>query len=217
MTDNNATVVWKGDYKPFGEVNKVIGSVDNNFRFPGQYYDAESGLYYNWNRYYLAGVGRYLMADPIGLDGGLNLYGYVGGDPVNEVDIKGLATYKGCDAMGILGGGLLSITCCDSKGKKKTHYYWKICLGAALGISGEGGGVTNSDGASCDNPPKRLLGVEGSGGLPWFSPGGGLSIDLGGGGSSICSGVGGSIGMPISVMGCYYKYYSTTEHDECCN
>jgi len=37
MTDNNATVVWKGDYKPFGEVNEVVGSVDNNFRFPWQY------------------------------------------------------------------------------------------------------------------------------------------------------------------------------------
>jgi len=106
MTDNSATVVWKGDYKPFGEVNEVVGSVDNNFCFPMQYYDAESGLYYNWNRYYLAGAGRYLTADPIGLDGGLNLYGYAEGDPVNYKDLFGLKNccdgkkeiiYRNCD------------------------------------------------------------------------------------------------------------------------
>ena len=61
----------------------------NHLRLPGQYFDSETGLHYNWHRYYEPKLGRYLTPDPIGLDGGLNLYAYVGGNPVNAVDPPG--------------------------------------------------------------------------------------------------------------------------------
>ena len=52
MTDVNGTVVWSADYRPFGQADVTVNTVANNFRFPGQYEDEETGLHYNYHRYY---------------------------------------------------------------------------------------------------------------------------------------------------------------------
>ena len=91
MTDSNNNVVWEGVYKPFGEADVNPNStVVNNFRFPGQYYDQETGLHYNGFRYYDSNIGRYITADPIGQDGGINLFLYALNNPINESDPMGL-------------------------------------------------------------------------------------------------------------------------------
>jgi RHS repeat-associated protein len=59
-------------------------------RFPGQRYDAASGLHYNYFRDYDPATGRYVQSDPIGLAGGVSTYGYVGGNPTVRIDSKGL-------------------------------------------------------------------------------------------------------------------------------
>jgi RHS repeat-associated protein len=61
-----------------------------NIRYPGQYYDFESGLVQNWWRTYEPKIGRYTSADPIGLGGGWNRFAYVAGDPLNFTDPRGL-------------------------------------------------------------------------------------------------------------------------------
>jgi RHS repeat-associated protein len=61
-----------------------------NIRFPGQYYDQETGLHYNYFRYYDPSTGRYINSDPVGLGGGLNTYAYVGNNPLKYLDFYGL-------------------------------------------------------------------------------------------------------------------------------
>jgi len=96
MTDASNTVVWESNYKPFGKAEVHPSSnVVNNFRFTGQYYDAETGLHYNYHRYYDPKTGRYLTPDPIGQAGGINLYPYVLNNPVNSVDPYGRQTGVG--------------------------------------------------------------------------------------------------------------------------
>lgn len=95
-TDDQKITVWKWESDVFGssaadsdpdgdqELTKII------LRFPGQYIDDESGLYYNYSRYYSPVSGRYTAVDPIGLSGGNNTYSYVNNSPAGLSDRYGL-------------------------------------------------------------------------------------------------------------------------------
>jgi RHS repeat-associated protein len=90
LTDQSGAVVWSAVYSPYGKATIPLQLVTNNLRFAGQCYDAESGLHYNYHRYYDPKTGRYLTPDPIGLAGGVNPYVYVGNNPGNLIDLLGL-------------------------------------------------------------------------------------------------------------------------------
>jgi RHS repeat-associated protein len=94
MTDSTGAVVWSADYKPFGEATVSVSTITNNLRFPGQFFDAETGLNYNYRRDYNPMIGRYIEADPIGQKGGLNLFAYAEDSPINWVDPLGLSCVK---------------------------------------------------------------------------------------------------------------------------
>ncbi|WP_185545914.1 RHS repeat-associated core domain-containing protein [Variovorax sp. KBW07] len=109
LTNADGQTVWQWGYSAFGEDKPTLArhrfanlettpnpgttnlsEVKFNLRYPGQYADEESGLFYNGFRSYIPPLGRYTQGDPIGLDGGWNRFGYVGGDPLSFVDPKGL-------------------------------------------------------------------------------------------------------------------------------
>jgi RHS repeat-associated protein len=94
-------MVWRWDHAdPFGAAapdDSLAGAVAfaYNPRFPGQMFDREAGVHYNYFRDYDPKTGRYLQSDPIGLQGGVNTYGYVLGNPVSNTDPLGLQTWPG--------------------------------------------------------------------------------------------------------------------------
>ncbi len=95
-TDNG--IMWRWDNDPFGSLGpnqnpNGLGTFVYNPRFPGQYYDVETGLFYNYFRDYDPQTGRYVESDPIGLAGGsYSTYAYAGGNPVSRRDPTGLLT-----------------------------------------------------------------------------------------------------------------------------
>ena len=104
VTNERAMPVWQADYSPYGNIIHAttylkVANAENktafvfNLRLPGQYEDAETGLYYNDHRYYDPQRGQYLTPDPLGLRGGINSYAYVANNPLKYVDPTGLILF----------------------------------------------------------------------------------------------------------------------------
>jgi len=95
-TDKNGNLVWAANYNIFGQATITTPAatadsptITSHLRLPGQIEDPETGLHYNFRRYYDPATGRYITQDPIGLAGGLNQYAYVDADPNNLYDPTG--------------------------------------------------------------------------------------------------------------------------------
>ncbi|HAH0866480.1 TPA: hypothetical protein GFY00_08915 [Escherichia coli] len=93
LTDEEGDIVWRGEYGLWGNLKREEQSgrcpLKQNLRFQGQYFDAETGLHQNIFRYYAPECGRFTQQDPIGLEGGLNLYQYAP-NPLSYIDPLGL-------------------------------------------------------------------------------------------------------------------------------
>ena len=177
LTDSSNTVVWEAIYKPFGEANiHPQSNVVNNFRFPGQYYDEETGLHYNYHRYYDPATGRYMTTDPLGLEGGLNLFTYVDNNPINFLDILGLAKYRvywSVESVSYLGmggaeiKGLVIAMNKNAQGLYDAIEFKGLFLGVSVG-SPYGVTVNNTEifEDQCEKPNVRRIQ-----GLSWFLSG----------------------------------------------
>ena len=163
MTNENGAVVWEADYEPSGSANVSNELVTNNLRFPGQYYDQESRLHYNYHRYYDPVMGRYLRPDPLNfgivqiarqnyqtaLDATLlyqyalytpqafNYYTYVYGNPVNWTDPMGLMGFS------LSGGGAYG----SGKGRNDPNSY-SAATGSGIYIGAKKDGYAEIGGFS---------------------------------------------------------------------
>jgi RHS repeat-associated protein len=134
----------------------------NNFRFPGQHYGQEAGLYYNYFRDYHPGIGRYVEPDPIGLRGGINMYAYCMNDPVNMVDPSGQFGIPGI-VIGTASGAFAGFVA----GAQAGNIWAGIVGGAAGGIVGGVGGYVFSPkvGAMVGGIVGGLIGGASAGGI----------------------------------------------------
>jgi len=90
LIDGNQQVVASYRYDEFGKLLKKTSSLDQPYRFSTKQYDEETGLSYYGYRFYSPAIGRWMTRDPLGEAGGINLYGFVGNNPVNRIDPTGL-------------------------------------------------------------------------------------------------------------------------------
>ncbi|MBS0661392.1 MAG: putative Ig domain-containing protein, partial [Verrucomicrobia bacterium] len=97
LLSSNGTVVWSARYEAFGRLAATgSAALTNNLRGSNQYFDAESGLHYNLQRYYDPVLGRYLQSDPLGVRGDINNYAFANNAPLQMVDPEGTQA-QSCD------------------------------------------------------------------------------------------------------------------------
>jgi RHS repeat-associated protein len=132
MTSSTGATIWTATTRPYGDLLESSSTgVVANLRLPGQYDEkllagiGIQGPYYNWNRWYLPSMGRYMELDPFALDGGFNSkvgvdwLNYVGGRPLSSVDPTGQFDNSSCPGC--------SDTCCCAAAK----YGPDACPGSA--------------------------------------------------------------------------------------
>jgi len=141
-SDENGDVRNQYAYSPYGVNNDDSGIP---FRYTGQKLDIQSGLYYYKARWYDPEVGRFLQPDPIGYSDGMNLYAYVGGDPVNSTDPTGLTV--DCFTCQFADG--------STGGTRRAARLGAGSSGGGFGSGGSGG--SGGGGLSADYTPSEVV------------------------------------------------------------
>ncbi|WP_422463821.1 RHS repeat domain-containing protein [Endozoicomonas sp. ALB115] len=132
MTDQAGSTFWATNLTPYGVADITRGeSLGFNIRFPGQYADGESGLYYNRHRDYAPSLGRYIQNDPIGLLGGANSYVYALANPALYIDPLGLF-----------------VSLCDLIARMPDKLKGTLSAGLGVGLGGSGTLSITDDGIS---------------------------------------------------------------------
>lgn len=136
---------------PFGEVASLTGPTTLNDRFPGQWFQLESGLHYNWHRHYDPTTGRYLQPDPLGMPDGPSRWAYVRNSPLMEVDPEGKVIPV---LIGIGAGYVVDY----ALGKYKERYC--KCVDTLLGLFGNAavGGIIGGSGPFEKKPRSGIAG-----------------------------------------------------------
>jgi RHS repeat-associated protein len=142
MTNMAKSTVWSASYKPWGEVQSITGSATQNLRFPGQYFQIETGLAYNWHRAFDPVTGRYTQPDPLGFVDGPSVYAYARNSPYIYTDREGKFGLGGAG----LGGGInfaFQLATNLAKGQTLGTALWcvdsyQVAVSAALGGVGLG-------------------------------------------------------------------------------
>jgi len=105
MTNSTKAAVWTAVWQPWGAAQSITGSATLNARFPGQWFQVEAGLHYNWHRHYDPSLGRYTQPDPLGFVDGPSVYGYARNRPQQLVDPSGRNTITAGATLGGTYGG----------------------------------------------------------------------------------------------------------------
>ncbi len=113
-TSPSQVITWRNYADAFGQA-LLTGSATVRLRLPGQIDYGLAGIYYNYKRDYDSNTGRYLQSDPIGLDGGLNTYGYALQNPLRYIDPSGESAVYFIPAIAI-GAGACAILACELAG-----------------------------------------------------------------------------------------------------
>ncbi len=146
-TTQAGTVVWTASWLPFGGVHVTTGA-PIEARFPGQWFEAESGLHQNWMRDYDPTTGRYIEPDPLGLVDGASIYGYARQNPGRWTDPRGEYAQAVCAVPGLCPaiGRFVAQVCIEGA---------KLAVGAAAGLF-----ATTEEACGCEDDcdyPKGIM------------------------------------------------------------